>query len=86
MLQALDRIIETTLLSDLHGFKRWAWRRRILATQLCSAALIARDNRVEGEFRYMFRSLCAWPSPLWQSERLAILAVSALNRFRAISP
>jgi len=37
MLQALDQIINTTLVADLHGFRRWAWRRRILATQLCRA-------------------------------------------------
>ncbi len=82
MLLALDRILETTLLTDLPGFRRWAWRRRILAVQLSSAGLIARDNHLQGEVGYMFRSLCAWPSPFWQPRRFIMLAVSARNKFR----
>ena len=82
MLLALDRIIYTTLVADLRGFDRWAWRRRILATQLCSAGLIARDNGLKSELRYMFRSLCAWPSPLWEPRRFAMFAVSARNTLR----
>jgi glycosyltransferase involved in cell wall biosynthesis len=82
MLQALDQIIDTTLLAGLRGFARWAWRRRILAAQLCSAGLIARDNGLKGELRYMFQSLCAWPSPLWEPRRFAMLAVSASNKLR----
>jgi glycosyltransferase involved in cell wall biosynthesis len=81
MLLALDQIIDTTLLSDLSGFRRWVWRRRICAHQLQSAALIARDNRLKGELRYMYRSLCAWPSPFWEPRRFVILAVSVKNRF-----
>jgi glycosyltransferase involved in cell wall biosynthesis len=82
MLQALDQIMDTTLVADLHGFDRWAWKRRILAVQLCSAGLIARDNGLKGELRYMFRSLCAWPSPFWEPRRFAMFAVSAKNRLR----
>jgi glycosyltransferase involved in cell wall biosynthesis len=76
MIAGLKKIIDKVLLSDLHGFDRWLWRRRILATQLCSAGLIARDNGLNGDLRYMFQSLCAWPSPLWQPRRFAIFAVS----------
>jgi glycosyltransferase involved in cell wall biosynthesis len=79
MLQALDRLIDTTLLADLRGFERWAWRRRIRAVQLYSAALTARDNKLKDETLYMFRSLCAWPSPFWQPRRFATLAMSAKN-------
>ena len=43
MLDAFDRIVDTTLLSDLRGFDRWAWRQRIRAVQLYSAGLIARN-------------------------------------------
>jgi glycosyltransferase involved in cell wall biosynthesis len=82
MLQALDLILDTTLLSDLHGFNRWVWRRRILARQLCSAGLIARDNNLKGELRYMFRSLYTWPSPFWQPRRFAMLAISVKNSVR----
>jgi glycosyltransferase involved in cell wall biosynthesis len=80
MLQALGRIIDTTLLADLHGLHRWVWRRRILAVQLCSAGLIARDNGLKGELYYLFRSLCAWPSPLWKPQRFAMFVVSVRNR------
>ena len=81
MLKALDRIIDTTLLADLQGFDRWAWRRRIRAFQLCSAGLIARDNGLSSETSYMFRSLSAWPSPFWQPQRFTIFAASARNKF-----
>jgi glycosyltransferase involved in cell wall biosynthesis len=79
MLLALDQMIDTTLLADLRGFGRWAWRRRIRAAQLCSAGLIARDNGLQHELRYMLRSLCTWPSPFWQPRRYAMFTVSARN-------
>jgi len=82
MIQALDQIIDTTLLDGLQGFDRWAWRRRIRADQLCSAGLIARDNGLKDELRYMVESLREWPSPFWESWRFATCAVSAVNRFR----
>src|SRR5271154_4241072 len=82
MISALDQIIDTTLLDGLQGFDRWAWRRRIRADQLCSAGLIARDNGLKDELRYMFESLREWPSPFWEPWRFATCAVSALNTFR----
>ena len=82
MLKAMHGIIDTRLVADLQGLDRWVWRRRILAAQLCSAGLIARDNKLKGEFSYLFQSLCAWPSPWWDSRRFAIFATSARNVFR----
>lgn len=82
MIEPLDRMMDTTLLADLRGLSRWAWRRRIWAHQLCSAGLIARDNGRSGELRYIFQSLCTWPSPFWQPRRLALFAVSARNQLR----
>jgi glycosyltransferase involved in cell wall biosynthesis len=82
MLRGLDQIIDTTLLGDLHGPTRWLWRRRIRATQLCSAGLIARDNNVKGELKYMLRSLCAWPSPFWEPRRFLMSAVSLKNSLK----
>jgi glycosyltransferase involved in cell wall biosynthesis len=79
MLVAFDRILDTTLVADLRGFARWAWRKRIRAVQLCSAGLIARDNRLQGEVGYMLQSLQAWPSPFWEPRRFAMFAVSAKN-------
>ena len=82
MIQALDQILDTTLLDGLQGFDRWAWRRRIRADQLWSAGLIARENGLKDELRYMVESLRSWPSPFWESPRFASCAVSAVNRFR----
>jgi glycosyltransferase involved in cell wall biosynthesis len=82
MLQPLDLLMETTFLSDLKGMRRWAWRRRIRATQLCSAGLIARENGLSQELRYMFRSLCSWPSPFWEPRRFAMFAVSTRKKIR----
>jgi hypothetical protein len=79
MLDAMEQILPTTLVKDLDGPERWAWTRRIRAVQLYSAALIARDNGLKGEFAYMLRSLAAWPSPLWEPQRFAGLAVSVRN-------
>ena len=81
MLQALYKIIDSTLLFGLHGFERWVCRRRILAMQLCSAGLIARNNGHIGEVRYMFHSLYSWPSPFWQSQRFVMFAVSVKDSF-----
>ena len=82
MLQAAEIIIDAILTADLRGFDRWLWRRRIRAAQLCSAGLIARDNGLKDELRYMFQSLCAWPSPFWQPRRFAMFVVSAKNSYR----
>lgn len=79
MLDAMEQILPTTLVKDLDGPERWAWTRRIRAVQLYSAALIARDNGLKGEIAYMLRSLAAWPSPLWEPQRFAGLAVSVRN-------
>lgn len=81
MLEAFDRIIDTTLVSDLRGLSRWAWRHRIRAVQLRSAGLIARDHGLKGEVRYMFQSLISWPSPFWEPQRFATFAVSAKSMF-----
>jgi glycosyltransferase involved in cell wall biosynthesis len=83
MLKAFEQILDTTLVADLQGFERWAWRQRIRSVQLCSAGLIARESGLKGEVGYMFQSLCAWPSPLWQQSRFGMFAVSARNALRA---
>jgi glycosyltransferase involved in cell wall biosynthesis len=80
MLDGLRAILEPTLLNGYHGIERWIWRRRIWAEQLCSAALIARDNHVAGEMGYIIRSLLAWPSPFWQPRRFFAFGVSLQNK------
>ncbi len=79
MLAAMTRILEGTLLGGLRGMRRWTWRRRIWAAQLLSAALIARDNHLQGELGYILRSLLSWPSPFWLPQRFAVLVVSVRN-------
>jgi glycosyltransferase involved in cell wall biosynthesis len=82
MLQGAEVIINMTLTDDLRGLNRWAWKRRIRAVQLHSAGLIARDNGLSSELRYLFRSLCEWPSPFWQPRRFATFLISARNQLR----
>lgn len=79
MLVAFEQISDATLLADLRGPERWVWRRRLHAAQFYSASLIARDNHVKGEVRYILRSLGAWPSPAWQPRRFLSLIVSLKN-------
>lgn len=83
MLFALEQILDSSLLKHRHGFDHWAWRRRILATQLLSAGLTARDNRLKEEFSYVLRSLLVWPSPFWAPRRFLVFAVSAKNKLFA---
>ena len=80
MLDGLRAILDPVLLADTRGIRRWARRRRIWAQQLCSAALIARENRLQGELGYIFRSLLSWPSPFWKPRRFAIFATSFRHR------
>ncbi len=80
MLDAMEQILATTLVADLAGPARWMWARRVRATQLYSAALIARDNRLKGEVAYILRSLIAWPSPFWEPHRFPGLGVSLRNQ------
>ena len=79
MLDGLRVIMEPTLLARYRGIERWTWRQRIWAEQLCSAALIARDNNLKGELGYIVRSLLAWPSPFFRRRRFAIFAVNLKN-------
>jgi glycosyltransferase involved in cell wall biosynthesis len=79
MLDAFERILDTTLVADLDGCNRWSWKQRIRAVQLASAGLIARDNGLKGDLDYMFQSLRAWPSPFFQPQRFLQFAVSLKN-------
>lgn len=75
MLTDFQHILEPTLLAGMRGWARWCWRKRIVASQLYSAALIERARRnLRGEYKYLFRSLLEWPSPLFRGERFKALA------------
>lgn len=73
----VEKMLHSTLVSDLDGLPRWAWVRRIRAVQLYSAAVIARENGLDGEMAYMLRSLLSWPSPSWKPGRFIGAAVTA---------
>jgi glycosyltransferase involved in cell wall biosynthesis len=80
-------MVERTLVQDLRGVRRWAWKRRILASQAYSAALIAREaanTRQEKEF--LVHSLTLWPLPSWQGRRFLALVVLARRILRAQQP
>ena len=57
--------------------------RRILAVQLRSASLIARESGLNDEVRYTIQSLCAGPSPLRQSALLCSLKLQETNSAEA---
>ena len=82
MLYGFQEILDTTLVSDLHGISRRIWARRARAVQLYSAGMIARDNGLRGEIGYILQSLAAWPSPWWKPHRFAGLAASLRQRLR----
>lgn len=75
MLADFQHILEPTLLAGMAGWARWSWRKRIVASQLFSAAMIERTRRnLRGEWKYLFRSIAEWPSPLFRTERFRAIA------------
>lgn len=75
MLADFQHILEPTLLAGMGGWTRWSWRKRIVASQLFSAAMIERAGRnLRGERKYLLRSMAEWPSPLFRTERFRAIA------------
>lgn len=74
------KMLEDTLLAGLKGLPRVAWRRRIISYQAFKACLTARavGDKISERF-YMMRSIAAWPSPFWASERFRCFAVTAMK-------
>ena len=76
------RMLDRVLLADLHGWKRWLWRRRILSYQQYKAAMTARHaGQPDVERKFLAASLLTWPSPLWHSERFAASLVHLRRSF-----
>lgn len=83
MFAEAESMVEPYLLDGLSGWRRWLWRRRILAFQAYKAALTARAAGQHGrEMQYILRSFGWWPSPAWESRRAKVLAVSLRDRMQ----
>jgi len=83
MLADFQHILEPTLLAGMDGWTRWSWRRRIVASQLFSAAMIERSRRnLRDERKYLLRSVGQWPSPFFRPERYRSLAHSLIQNQR----
>ncbi len=83
MFQDFSKMLDTTLLADLSGLRRWLWRRRIMSYQAYSAAMTARASiERDIEMRFLVRSLLQWPSPFWQPKRYLSLVVTLKRRMR----
>lgn len=74
------KMLDDTLLAGLNGLPRMVWRRRIISYQAFKACLTARaaGDKIS-EKSYMMRSITAWPSPFWASERFRYFAVTAMR-------
>jgi glycosyltransferase involved in cell wall biosynthesis len=70
-----ERILESTLLLGLKGWRRTCWRRRIRSAQLFSAAIQAEEaNAPAMAGALLRRSLTQWPAPSFLPQRGYALA------------
>ena len=74
MLTNTEQILETSLLLGLAGIPRAIWRRKIRASQLFSAAILARDAGSRDTISFVGQSLRQWPLPGFQPKRFWFLA------------
>ena len=83
MFQDFSKMLESTLLADLRGPRKWLWRQRIVSYQAYTAAITARAAEApELETRFLVRSLAQWPSPFWQPKRYLSLIVTLRRRMK----
>jgi glycosyltransferase involved in cell wall biosynthesis len=73
MLSNTEKIMDSSLLLGLRGVSRVLWRRRIRASQLFSAAILARDAGSRESVSFVSRSLWQWPAPAFQPKRFWFL-------------
>ena len=69
MLANTQKLIDTTLLADLTGWRRSLWRHRIWSAALFGAAVNARQQGPREERAWLFKSLRHWPSPVFLPKR-----------------
>ena len=80
MLEA-DLLSLPTMVSDLHGLSKFAWRQRILAAILFRAAMNARQAGDSRELGFLVRSILTWPSPFVRPMRYNALLYTLAKRF-----
>lgn len=61
------------MLSGVTGWKRWVYGRRVWATQLRGAAIVAQMNGTPSR-ELIWRSVLRWPSPVFFPDRYILLA------------
>lgn len=60
LLRAIEQVIETVT-SDLHGPRKWLWRRQILGRAYSETAIELRERAQPGFLPLMMYSLLMWP-------------------------
>jgi len=73
------KILDKTLVSDLHGLRRAVWRRRIWSSVLFHCAVSAQGHDSNEERKFLMESLLEWPSPTFLPKRWAALSRSLLG-------
>jgi len=72
-------MLTTSLLKDLDGWSRWAWRQRAWSAELSRCAITARSAHHRQAISLFLRSLMAWPSPFFLSWRWKALVVDLIR-------
>jgi glycosyltransferase involved in cell wall biosynthesis len=67
------KILNKTLVCDLHGWRRAFWRRRIWSAELFKTAISARSQGPRQERAMLLESLREWPSPGFLPKRWVAL-------------
>lgn len=78
MLGAVAHMLTTSLLKDLDGWSRWAWRQRAWSAELARSGLTARSAHDRRALSLFLRSLMTWPSPfflIWRWKALVLYLI-----------
>jgi glycosyltransferase involved in cell wall biosynthesis len=84
------RLLDTTLLEDLSGIKKWAWKRRIEARIYYHVSLGFREAQSERYWEYAIESFLKWPLwgavvPFYRYRVFAHMFYTRLRSFRMSS-
>lgn len=75
MIKAMEMMLEPTLVSDLSGLSRAAWKRRIRAAEFYRAFLVARQVGHAGALSLLWKSVVQWPLPTFMPKRFYSLVL-----------
>ncbi len=79
MMSNMELILEPTLLREMTGVSRWAWRKKIRSAELFRSFKTAREANTPNKMGYLFSSLKEWPNPFFISDRYRALALHFLK-------